>query len=224
LPGESREARVRVAPRAGVTARTRARGPAAAKPTVPGSHAAEPIASSALLDDFWTEVRNLRERAAQDPASALAAAASLPEGIERTQALTAVCLGAAETDPEAALEIARALDPTGAVGAVGDAIVQHWAANDAGAALAWTDRLAAGAERDACLADVIAGEAPANPSAAAQLAMQELPAGELRHAALLGAAHDWARQDPVAAAGWIERLASGTLKDHLLAEVGGVGR
>src|SRR6185369_2765878 len=84
----------------------------------------------------------------EHPEEALAAAMQLPEGEERTEALTAVCRGLAQTHPEDAVKLAQELHLDEQPAAIMEDLVQQWANSDLASSLAWAEAQPAGAPRD----------------------------------------------------------------------------
>jgi hypothetical protein len=52
-----------------------------------------------------------------------------------------------------------------------------------------------------------------NPSAAANLALHELPQGRFQDNAVIGIVQRWALSDPGSATGWVQEFTPGTLRD-----------
>jgi len=123
-----------------------------------------------------------------DSAAAVGWVASMTDSEERTQAGREVVSALARSEPAHALEVAERLG----VGLVDGSAVRTarlWAEADAPAALDWAVRRLS----------VPAG-------AAQELAMPIVQA----------AVQAWTRQDPAAAAAWIDALPAGAVKDHAL--------
>jgi ribosomal protein L18 len=128
----------------------------------------------------------------------------------------------AETDPQAALDFAMAYAPGKAnpderLAAV-TGLLRVWAGKDAGAALAWVEKLPGGFERQNCYAVVLAWLAESDPQRAlAQL--KDMPVGRERGAVLERIAALLGGKDPAGAAEFGKALPAGSSRDQFLQQV-----
>ncbi|KAB2638996.1 MAG: hypothetical protein DVB26_07340 [Verrucomicrobia bacterium] len=139
------------------------------------------------------------EWARQDPAAAMAWAASLT-GNEKGSAMTSVIGEVANTDPLKAAAMVAGMDAASQSGANED-IARKWGSQNFTAAEAWVHSLPAD-QQSAAMASAIAGLSKDNPQLAAEKAAA-LPAGDDRNSAVSTLAQNWSRQDPQAAAAWL---------------------
>ena len=155
----------------------------------------------------------------------LAQAMKLPAGDARNQALTAICLAVAQTDPADAVQLAQALNLDQQPGATMENLVQQWATSDTSSALQWVSQLSAGTERDSLMTRVAYAMSQTNPSDAANLVMSEIPPGPAQDPAILMVVQQWASRDPTAAIVWVNNNlgpSNPELQQKVLSELQGV--
>jgi hypothetical protein len=152
--------------------------------------------------------------ATRDAEGALAAAMKLPAGAERDQALGEVCSGMAQNHPAEAVELAKTLHLDQQPGAVLEHLIQTWATSDVAAAADWVKAQAADGARDGLVTRVAYIQAQSAPAEAANLILDEMPAGPSQNDALLMVVHQWANKDAAAATAWVNEFPQGTLHDR----------
>ena len=167
-------------------------------------------------------LRELRALAAKDAEVALAAVLKLPAGEERNQALVAVCLGLGQTDPAAAVQLAKSLHLDELPGAVLDRLVQQWAATDVLSALDWVDRQPVGGQRDGATTRIALVLSQTDPAGAATLVMNQIPSGPAQSEAILTVLNQWAHQDLLAATTWVNGFPAGPLQERAITELEGI--
>jgi hypothetical protein len=139
------------------------------------------------------------EWARQDPDAALAWAAGLSDGEQRSGAYAGIIGNLLERNPERAAAIALALDPADRPKLLGD-IAETWARQAPEEAVAWANSLNA-TERAEALSNALGGWAAAAPAEAAAY-VDGLPAEERGdHVGRLG--RTWAQEAPAEAAAWL---------------------
>lgn len=164
-------------------------------------------------------VRLLLQWAATDPAAATLWADRLPDPAERQEALQAVCFKIAEKDPGAALDMAETYDLGAKGGSVFENLTAQWSAKDADAALAWALQRAPGRTRDGLIARVAFGLSTSQPAEAARLVEELMAPGSRQDEAAASVVHQWSLRDAPAAAGWVEGLPPGPLRDRAQREL-----
>jgi hypothetical protein len=176
----------------------------------------------AVEKDKYELLRELSAWAAKDPEAALAEAMKLPEGEERTEALTAVCFGLAQADPAEAVNLAGELHLDQTPGAIMEDLVQQWAAADLTSSLTWAANQPAGAARDQYTTRVAFILSQTAPSDAAALVMKQIPSGPAQDEAIMTVLHQWANQNIVAAATWANQLPGTALQERVVSELNGI--
>ena len=167
-------------------------------------------------------LRSLRAWAAKDPEAALAAAMKLPEGDERDQALSSVCLGLAETNPAEAVKLAQTLNLGKQPGAVMANLVQQWAGTDLSSTLDWANGQPAGDQRDGFTTRIAYVMSQSNPADAANLVVNQISPGPTQDEAVMMVVNQWAHQNLAAAATWVKEFPSGSLQARAAAELEGI--
>jgi hypothetical protein len=167
-------------------------------------------------------LRSLRAWAAKDPEAALAAAMKLPEGDERNQALSAVCLGLAETNPADAVKLAQTLNLDKQPGAVMESLVQQWAGTDLASALVWANSQPAGDQRDGFTTRIAFVMSQSNPTDAANLVINQISPGPIQDEAVMTVLNQWGNQNLAAAATWVKGFPEGPLQARAAAELEGI--
>lgn len=173
----------------------------------------------------WREtiVRQLaQDWAGQDPAGAEKWASRLPEQTERDSTVSAVCFQVAQTDARSAIEMAERQGLGVAPGAVMENLVQLWAAQDIPSASAWVQAFPAGDERDAMWGRLAYVQSASQPAAAADLVVDQIPAGPIQNEAVISVLHQWAARDLTAATAWVNQFPPGALRDRAEQELRGL--
>ncbi len=192
--------------------------------------AAEPAATNAPAADAnetadqakFRLLRQLRAWAAKDPEAALAAAMKLPEGDERNQALSAVCLGLAQTDPADAVKTAQTLHLDNQPGAVMETLVQQWAATDVSSALDWANSQPASGQRDGFTTRIAYVMSRNDPADAANLVINQISPGPAQDEAVMTVLNQWANQNLLAATSWVKGFPAGPLQTRAVNELEGI--
>lgn len=161
----------------------------------------------------WTE---------QDPASAKQWAEQLSDEHERDSALADVCFQIAQGDPRQAIQLADQKDLGKLPGGILQNLVQQWAAKDLDSAVAWVNERPAGKEKDQMLSRVAMVLAETSPAKAAQMVVDQIPAGDTQTEAVISVVYQWANRDLPGARAWVERFPEGQLRDRALNELKGV--
>lgn len=173
-------------------------------------------------DDKYKLLRSLRAWAAKDPEAALAAAMKLPKGDERNQALSAVCLGLAQTDPADAVKMAQTLNLGSEPRTVMPSLIQQWAANDLSSAMMWANNQPPGKQRDEFNTRIAYVMSQGDPVDAATLVINQISSGSAQNEAVMMVLHQWAKQNLVAAATWVKELPDGPLQARAVKELEGI--
>ena len=173
----------------------------------------------------WREMiirRVTQNWAAEDAAGAQRWAARLPDDGERASALADVCLQLAQSDAGQAVEIAERYGLGAAPGAVLENLAQTWAEQDLTKAAAWSGGQPAGEERDQMVGRLAYVQSRTEPAAAANLVVEQMPAGPIQDEAIMSVLHQWALRDPAAAVAWVDRFPTGALHDRAQTELDGL--
>jgi hypothetical protein len=168
---------------------------------------AESIGAGALRDEAIR--RAAQWWAVQDPARAEAWAAQLPDEEERKRALCDVCFQVAQQDGRQAVQLAE----QHGLGAKPDAVLENavfvslvetWAKQDFTGATAWVSERPAGEQRSQMFTRLALVQSETDPAGAAQLIVEQIPAGPVQTEAAFGVLYHWAEHDPAGAAAWGE--------------------
>lgn len=160
----------------------------------------------------WTE---------QDPASAKQWAEQLSDVRERNSALTDVCFQIALTDPQQATQMADQNGLGSLPGATLENLVQQWAAKDLTTAEAWINERPDGEEKDKLLSRVAMVLAESSPAKAAQMVVDQIPAGDTQNEAVISVLYQWAKSDLAGARNWVQLFPEGPLRERALNELKG---
>ena len=159
----------------------------------------------------WNLARPLwdwRSLAATNLELALKEAMQLPDGNKRTQILASICYGVAQSDPADAIQLAQTLHLDQQPGATIENLVEQWGSSDMVSALTWTDQQPAGSQRDAYMTRLAFVLSQSDPSDAASLVTDEIPAGQAQDEAIMIIVHQWASQSMPEAIHWLQGLNS----------------
>jgi hypothetical protein len=167
-------------------------------------------------------LREVREWAAKNPESALAAAMKLPEGDERNQTLAAVCFGLAQTAPGDAVKMAKSLHLDEQPGAIMENLVQQWAATDLSSAQAWANNQPVGEQRDGITTRIAFVMSQTDPADAANLVINQIASGSAQDEAIMTVLNQWANQDLIAATAWAKGIPTGPLQERAITELEGI--
>ena len=149
---------------------------------------------------------------ASDPAAAAQWAGRLSDETERTEALAAIASEAVRSEPILALELACSL-PDAAMTELVPRAVMEWAVGEPVAAADWAGRISSVSLRATALAGIAVVWSERDPSAAATMAVQELPAGRLQADTIVSIVQRWGRQAPEEATAWVDQFPAGDLRD-----------
>lgn len=144
------------------------------------------------------------------------------EGVDRGILLARHCLGLAERDPLAAMDMAIAHNLCASDPGLFGSLLLQWARQDFSAAHEWARQQESGDWRDAMLARLAHLRSRSDPAAAAEIATTEIVATRARAEAILSVVHQWAGQDPGAARAWSARLADADLRRRVLDDIAAV--
>jgi hypothetical protein len=186
------------------------------------------VAEPLLTEGSWAkEMRELRELTRRDPQAALTLAAQQPTREERDEALKAVCLQLAQTDPALALTTAWSFQ----IGLEGNSetdtralenMANRWAMTDLPTALAWASEQPATAQdarRDWIMKGLASAWAKTSPEAAARLVAEQISPGPVQAQAAMEVLIPWATSDFADATAWAEQFPSGALREMALAKL-----
>lgn len=140
--------------------------------------------------------------AGQEPAQALRWAASLADQHERELLISEVCVVWAETDPRKALEVAASQSGDNRSETI-RTIVYNWTSRDLGSASFWVLAQTSDELRSQLVQLVAIKRAESHPKEAAQLVLDQIPAGDRRNEAIISVLHQWALRDPQSAKAWV---------------------
>ena len=131
---------------------------------------------------------------------------------ERNRALAVVANEAVRTDPMTALQLAVNLPADSQSDELIRRAATEWASGDATNAVAWAEQMPDVSLRATVLASESVAWAEQDPSAAATLAVKELPAGRLQDDTVVSIVERWAQQQPEMAAAWVAQFPAGSLR------------
>jgi hypothetical protein len=172
--------------------------------------------------DWDDALRTARRRATDDPAGAFAWASMQSDPERRGAALTAVCYGLAENEPERALGFAREFQLDRRGGELIADIVQQWAVRDLPAAISWAAIQSPGAEREQILTRIALVQSRSNPTEAARLVVAQITSEAPRNEAAMMVLHQWAKRDLSGAIAWVGRFSDGPMRERALDELAGI--
>lgn len=158
----------------------------------------------------------------QDVVGAENWAADAPDEDARNSAVADVCFQVAQADAAQAVEIAERHGLASAPGAVLANLVQQWAGQDLSGAAGWVQQLPAGEQRSQMLERLAYVQAKTEPTAAARLVVEQIPAGPIQDEATMTVVHQWAMRDLDAAAAWIRQFPPGSLRERAERELQGI--
>lgn len=154
--------------------------------------------------------------AASDPPAAEQWARGLAEPNEQSATLLTIAREMTRENPAAALSMAADLP----AGESRDEFLAHaaaeWASQDSHSAVEWGKQVADESLRADLLAAIATGFAENNPSAAATLVAQSLPAGRAQDDAVVSIVQRWVQQSPEEASSWATAFPNGPLRDTAL--------
>jgi len=180
------------------------------------------VAGAGLITNEENVLIGIRDWAQKKPEDALAWALQLPEGVERTEALTDACFKIAQTDPARAVSLAGQFHLQD--GAILENLVQQWAMKDLTSAYNWSMTQSPGGERTTLLARVALVWSQSDPESAARLVIDKIPAGPEQDEAVMTVLHQWATHDFDGAKAWVQEFSQGSLRDRALHELAGIAQ
>lgn len=150
---------------------------------------------------------------ADDPDRAMDLLMNTPASPPRTEGLNEFARVLAKQDPAIALQRIEALPQAARSGMVRN-IVDEWAQQDFGAALAWVDENTYGSLRTELMGGFYSKRIDVDPAAAVAL-LDELTGRSVRKQVAAQIATAWARKDPRAAIVWAQAQDDATLADSV---------
>lgn len=147
-------------------------------------------------------------------------ARQLPEA-ERNLAVNAVATEAIRTKPAEALQLAAELPPSDARIDLFRRGAGEWAAVDSQAAADWAMQIADDTLREQVVAAAATAWSDKDPVAAANFAVNELPAGQLQSDTVVAIVQRWAQQQPERASEWVAQFPNGALRDAAVDNLAG---
>jgi len=177
------------------------------------------VANTSAFTDRMALIQWMRNLAATNFTAALEYISKMPDGDERDDAVQAACLGLGQKDPRRAIEAAQQLQ---APGGVAENIVQQWAASDFKSALKFVADQPAGDDRDKMIHRVVYVLASTDPSDAAGLVLEQIPAGSAQDEAVMTVLNEWAYKDFKSAIQWVETFPDGPLRERAVKELEGI--
>jgi hypothetical protein len=189
-------------------------------PTVDAGTNASPETIDAL-EARRVRMAGFREWASTNFDAALAFVQQLPDGDEKTDALEAVCFGLAQKDPALAMTKAQELqEPAPVV----ENLAQQWADRDMTSTLSWAHNQPAGDMRDEVFQRIALVLSQRDPLNAANLVLEQVPAGPNQNEAIMTVLHQWANKDLTAAVNWVKTFPDDAFRERALQELEGIAQ
>jgi hypothetical protein len=139
-------------------------------------------------------------------------AGQLSNGDERQSALESVASEAVYTDPQGALKLAVTLPSDSSRDELITRATEVWAASAPEDTVAWAKQIPDEALREQVISGIATTWGSSDPVAAANLAINSLPAGEFQDKAVLAIVQRWALTDQGAAEAWVAKFPEGPLR------------
>lgn len=146
-------------------------------------------------------------------------AGQLSNGDERQSALESVAGEAVYTDPQAALKLATTLPLDSSRDELITRATEVWAASDPESAVAWAKQIPDNTLREQVISGIATTWGNSDPVAAANLAINSLPAGEFQDKAVVAIVQRWAMTDQAAAEAWVANFPEGSLRQSAQATI-----
>ena len=127
----------------------------------------------------------------------------------------------AQTNPATAIELALKYQLDNGRGDVVPNLMLLWAQRDFDSATRWAMTQPPGDQRDQIFGRLAFAQSQANPRAAAELVINEIPPGPAQQEAALSVLHQWMLQDFSAAKAWADEFPEGPFKQRVDAELAG---
>jgi len=162
------------------------------------------------------KLRNLGET---NFAAALQMVQQMGEGEERDDALQAICYGLARKDPARAVAEADKLQQPAPVM---ENLVQQWAGKDVPAATVWANNQPAGDNRNELFQRIGYVLSQNDPRNAANLVVEQIPAGPAQNEAVMSVLHQWANKDMLGAVDWVKTFPESAFRERALQELEGI--
>jgi hypothetical protein len=160
---------------------------------------------AAALDQVAIAWANHEAEAAADWARQLPTA-------DKQNALGSIAQEIVRTDPVKALQFAVELPSS----EMRDRVIRHavaeWATTDADKAIAWVRQIPDKTLREQSLAIAATSWSESNPTAAATLALTDLPTGRIQADTIISIVQRWAQQNSAQAATWVHSFPEGELR------------
>jgi hypothetical protein len=131
---------------------------------------------------------------------------------DKQNVLGSIAQEVVRTDPVKALQFAVELPSS----EMRDRVIRHavaeWATTDANKAVAWARQILDNPLREQLLATAATSWSESNPTAAATLALTDLPPGRIQADTIISIVQRWAQQNSAQAAAWINSFPEGELR------------
>ena len=157
--------------------------------------------------------------AGQNFSQAATWAGQLPNDAERQSALESVTGQAVYNDPQTALQLAAILPSDSTRNDLMTRATEVWAASAPEDAVAWTDQISDETLREQLISGIATAWGSSDPVAAANLAMDLLPAGQFQDAAVVTIVQRWTMTDQAAAQAWVAGFPEGSLQQTAQATI-----
>jgi len=155
----------------------------------------------------------------QNPEAAVAWASQLSEP-ERDMALNNVCLGLAGQNPGKAFQLAVQFGASD--NAVLQDLIQQWSEKDITGALTWAEQQPVGDDRDQLIKRIALIQSKADPLQAANLVVEQMPAGDAQNEAVMSVLQQWGQKDLAGASSWVKSFPAGQFQARAFEELRGI--
>jgi hypothetical protein len=150
---------------------------------------------------------------------AVAWAVRLPDGEIREGTLLAIGFDMARSSPKQVIDLVNKLPVSPASDELLTHAVAQWAATEPEEARSWAQDISDEVLRTRLIGAIAMTLGDTNPIAAANLALEEMPAGKAQDDAIVGIVQRWAQTNPEAAADWVAGFPAGALRDAAMENV-----
>jgi hypothetical protein len=159
--------------------------------------------------------------AVQDPSAALSWAKEAPfaNPNEREVAMSMACTQVAKSDPQEAIRLAIAFNVDESANGLLSGLTAHWAENDPRGASDWVISIPPSEQRNSLIESVALVMFDTNPTKAAQLIQDQIPAGESQDNAVLSILSSLALRNPDAAQTWVKAFPDTPLRERALRQL-----
>jgi len=174
---------------------------------------ADPLAARMEL------MAKLRDLAETNFDAALQQVQQMTDGDEKDDAMQAICYGLARRDPARAVQEAETLQQPDAVK---ENLVQQWAGKDVPAAMVWANNQPASDARNEVFQRIGYVLSQSDPRDAANLVVEQIPAGAAQDEAVMSVLHQWANKDMMGAVNWVKTFPDSPFRERALQELEGI--